>query len=162
MPKCRSKDVPELPVLLIEDDPSDARLIQRAFSKLEKPVAVIRLTHGDDAVAYLAGETPFENRTAYPFPSVVLLDIKLPRRSGFEVLQWLRRQETGLKRMPVVMLTSSRHSADINRAYDLGANSYLAKPETPAKLHELVSHVQSYWCEMNEGPDLHAATPGLR
>jgi CheY-like chemotaxis protein len=150
------------PILLIEDDPSDARLIQRAFSKLDKTVSVIRLTHGDDAVAYLAGEIPFENRAAHPMPCVVLLDIKMPRRSGFEVLNWVRRQDTPLKRMPVVVLTSSRHSADINRAYDLGANSYLSKPDTSAKLHDLVSHIQQYWVEVNEGPDLHGGAPALR
>jgi CheY-like chemotaxis protein len=90
---------------------------------------MFRLTNGDDAVAYLSGDAPYENRAAYPMPNVLLLDIKLPRRSGFEVLEWVRRQKSNLRRLPVVMLTSSRHSADINRAYDLGANSYLAKPE---------------------------------
>ncbi|MBV9610400.1 MAG: response regulator [Acidobacteria bacterium] len=152
----------ERSILLIEDDPSDARLIQRAFGKLDRAVAVIRLTHGDDAVAYLSGEVPYENRALHPLPCVVLLDIKLPRRSGFEVLQWLRRQETGLRRLPVVMLTSSRHSADINRAYDLGANSYLSKPETSAKLQNLVASIHEYWKELNEGPDLHVGAPVLR
>lgn len=153
----------EGPVLLVEDDPSDVRLIQRAFGKLEDGVPIIRLTNGDEAVAYLAGEPPFENRAAYPMPRAVLLDIKLPRRSGFEVLQWLRRQESGLKRMPVIMLTSSRHSADINRAYDLGANSYLTKPETAAGLQQLAVQVQSYWLQWNQAPDLHGgAAVGAR
>jgi CheY-like chemotaxis protein len=90
----------------------------------------------------------------YPIPSLILLDIKLPRRSGFEVLEWIRKQRSGLKRLPVVMLTSSRHSADINRAYDLGANSYLTKPDTASKLGHLASLVQSYWFSCNENPDL--------
>ena len=142
------------PVLLVEDDPSDARLIQRAFGKLDATLAMIRLTNGDDVVSYLSGEAPYENRTTYPLPSIVLLDIKLPRRSGFEVLQWLRRQPTALNRLPVVMLTSSRHSVDINRAYDLGANSYLSKPETAFQLEELAMRFQSYWLGINESPDL--------
>lgn len=142
------------PVLLVEDDPSDARLIQRAFGKLDVTLAMIRLTNGDDVVSYLSGEAPYENRTTYPLPSVVLLDIKLPRRSGFEVLQWVRRQPTALNRLPVVMLTSSRHSVDINRAYDLGANSYLSKPETAAQLEQLATRFQSYWLGLNESPDL--------
>ena len=150
----------EGPVLLVEDDPSDVRLIQRAFGKLEINVPLIRLTNGDEAVSYLSGDSPFENRAAYPMPSVVLLDIKLPRRSGFELLEWLRRQDSGLKRLPVVVLTSSRHSADINRAYDLGANSYLTKPETAAELQALASQFQSYWLKLNEDPDLHTGTPG--
>jgi len=142
------------PVLLVEDDPSDARLIQRAFGKLDATLAMIRLTNGDDVVSYLSGEAPYENRTTYPLPSIVLLDIKLPRRSGFEVLQWLRRQPTALNRLPVVMLTSSRHSVDINRAYDLGANSYLSKPQTASQLEELAMRFQSYWLGINESPDL--------
>lgn len=143
------------PVLLVEDDPSDARLIQRAFSKLELGVPIIRLTNGDEVVSYLSGERPFDNRATHPLPSLVLLDIKLPRRSGFEVLQWVRRQPSALNRIPVVMLTSSRHSVDINRAYDLGANSYLTKPETASQLDDLAQKVQSYWLGLNEFPDLH-------
>ena len=142
-------------VLLIEDDPADVRLIQRAFRKLQAPVPMFRLTNGDDAVAYLSGNAPYENRAAYPMPNVLLLDIKLPRRSGFEVLEWVRRQKSNLRRLPIVMLTSSRHSADINRAYDLGANSYLAKPESSSDLDELASGFGSYWLSLNEEPDLH-------
>ena len=151
-------------VLLIEDDPADVRLIQRAFRKLDIPVPMFRLTNGDDAVAYLSGNAPYENRAAYPMPNVLLLDIKLPRRSGFEVLEWVRRQKSNLRRLPVIMLTSSRHSADINRAYDLGANSYLAKPETTSDLEELASGFESYWLSLNENPDLHggAAAGGGR
>jgi CheY-like chemotaxis protein len=150
-------------VLLIEDDPADVRLIQRAFRKLDVPVPMFRLTNGDDAVAYLSGDAPYENRAAYPMPNVLLLDIKLPRRSGFEVLEWVRRQKSNLRRLPVVMLTSSRHSADINRAYDLGANSYLAKPETTSDLEGLASGFESYWLSLNEEPDLHGgAAAGAR
>jgi CheY-like chemotaxis protein len=147
--------MPHGPVLLIEDDPADVRLIQRAFRKIEPDLSLIRLTNGDDAVSYLSGDSPYENRAAYPVPCVLLLDIKLPRRSGFEVLEWVRKQSSNLRRLPVVMLTSSRHSADINRAYDLGANSYLAKPETPSELDELASNFESYWFSLNESPDLH-------
>jgi CheY-like chemotaxis protein len=151
-------------VLLIEDDPADVRLIQRAFRKLVDPVNMFRLTNGDDAVAYLSGEAPYENRAAYPLPTILLLDIKLPRRSGFEVLEWVRRQNSNLRRLPIVMLTSSRHSADVNRAYDLGANSYLAKPETPTDLDDLATGFESYWLSLNESPDLHggAAAGGSR
>ena len=144
-------------ILLVEDDPADVRLIQRAFRKLQTNVTMTRLTNGDDAVAYLSGEGPFENRAAYPMPTVLLLDIKLPRRSGFEVLDWVRKQKSPLRRMPVVMLTSSKHSVDVNRAYDLGANSYLAKPETLAELDELASQFQDYWLDLNEEPDLHGS-----
>jgi CheY-like chemotaxis protein len=149
-------------VLLVEDDPADVRLIQRAFRKLEKAITMTRLTNGDDAVAYLSGEGPYENRAAYPVPAVLLLDIKLPRRSGFEVLDWLRRQMTPLRRLPVVMLTSSRHSADVNRAYDLGANSYLAKPETLSGLDDLAAQFQNYWLALNQGPELYGSVVAAR
>jgi CheY-like chemotaxis protein len=147
--------MPDFRVLLVEDDPADVRLIQRAFGAIPGSAPIIRLTNGDEAVSYFSGESPFENRAAYPIPALLLLDIKLPRRSGFEVLQWLRKQDSGLRRLPVIMLTSSRHSADINRAYDLGANSYLAKPETSVQLQQLASEVLSYWLQFNESPDLY-------
>lgn len=143
------------PVLLIEDDPSDVRLIQRAFNRLSESIDMFRLRDGDEAVAYLSGVAPYENRAAHPMPSVILLDIKLPRRSGFEVLEWLRAHPSALSRLPVVVLTSSNHSVDINRAYDLGANSYLVKPGTNAQLDQLASEFRTYWLKLNEYPTLH-------
>jgi CheY-like chemotaxis protein len=139
-------------VLLVEDDPNDARLVQRAFSRASSPVSVLRLQNGDEAVSYLRGDAPFDNRVLHPVPSIVLLDIKLPRRSGFEVLQWLRARADFLRRLPVVMLTSSTHSTDINRAYDLGVNSYVAKPESTEQLNELVRLFIAYWLTTNEAP----------
>lgn len=146
--------LPEGPVLLVEDDISDYRLIQRAFAKIKGGVPMIRLSHGDDAVAYLAGDAPYENRSLHPLPSVILLDIKLPRRSGFEVLEWIRTQESALKRLPIIMLTSSTHQVDVKKAYDLGVNSYLVKPSNSSELEELMSTFQTYWLELNEGPNL--------
>lgn len=142
------------PVLLVEDDVSDFHLIQRTFAKIRPSVPLIRLTHGDEAVAYLSGEAPYENRALHPIPSVLMLDIKLPRRSGFEVLKWIRHSESGLKRIPIIMLTSSRHEVDVNLAYDLGVNSYLVKPSNNLELEQLASTFKTYWMEMNEGPDL--------
>lgn len=139
-------------VLLVEDDPNDARLVQRAFGRAATPISVLRLQNGDEAVSYLRGDPPFDNRALHPIPGLLLLDIKLPRRSGFEVLQWIRTQTNPLRRMPIVMLTSSTHSTDINRAYDLGANSYMAKPESTEGLNELVRMFASYWFHLNELP----------
>jgi DNA-binding response OmpR family regulator len=139
-------------VLLVEDDPNDARLVQRAFDRAGSQVSVLRLQDGDEAVSYLRGEHPFDNRALHPLPGLLLLDIKLPRRSGFEVLTWIRTQSNPLRRMPVVMLTSSTHATDVNRAYDLGANSYMAKPESTDRLNELVRMFTSYWFNFNEPP----------
>jgi CheY-like chemotaxis protein len=142
------------PVLLVEDDVSDYRLIQRAFARIRPSVPMIRLSHGDDAVAYLAGDAPYENRSLHPFPSVNLLDIKLPRRSGFEVLEWIRTQNSTLKRLPIIMLTSSSHQVDVNKAYELGVNSYLVKPSNNAELEQLATAFRTYWLELNEAPRL--------
>jgi CheY-like chemotaxis protein len=144
--------MPDGPVLLVEDDVSDFRLIQRAFAKIRPTVPMIRLSHGDEAVAYLAGDAPYENRSLHPFPCVILLDIKLPRRSGFEVLEWIRSQESTLKRVPIIMLTSSNHHVDVNKAYELGVNSYLVKPSNNSELEQLVSTFREYWVELNQGP----------
>jgi CheY-like chemotaxis protein len=141
-------------VLLAEDDPADARLVQRAFLKCGGKFTVVRLTNGDDVIDYMNGRPPYENRAVHPLPNILLLDIKLPRRSGLEVLQWLRARSDALRRVPVVMLTSSRHSVDINRAYELGANSYLAKPDTSSGLIDLVDAFQKYWFAHNEEPAL--------
>lgn len=154
--------IAEANVLLVEDDPSDFRLIQRAFNKLANGFRMFRLVDGEEALSYMAGEPPYDNRALHPMPEVLLLDIKLPRRSGFEVLQWLRRQSSPLRRLPVIMLTSSRHGADVNRAYDLGANSYLVKPDTNAQLEHLASSLKDYWLKLNETPDLHAGPSALR
>jgi len=143
-------------ILLVEDDPSDARLIQRALTKVGVTDPVVRLTNGEDAVSYLKGEEPYHNRRSYPLPTLLLLDIKLPKRNGFEVLEWVRRQHTALRRTPVVMLTSSRHSVDVNRAYDLGVNSYVVKPETAEQLGVIAKLMKDYWVETNENPAIGA------
>lgn len=143
---------PHQTILLVEDNATDALMVQRAFKKahLMNPVRVV--DDGDKAVAYLGGEGDYADRDTYPLPVLLLLDLKLPRRSGLEVLEWLRRQD-GLKRLPVVVLTSSGESSDVNRAYDLGANSYLVKPVDFDPLLEMVKTLGLYWVVMNQKPE---------
>ena len=141
-------------ILLVEDDADDVLLIQRAFrkAKIANPIQAVR--DGDEAVAYLSGAGPYGDRRQFPSPVLILLDLKLPRRSGFEVLEWLRGQP-GLKRTPVVVLTSSKETADVNRAYELGANSYLLKPVTFEALQEMMRTISLYWlvfCEIPTPP----------
>ena len=145
-------NLPHYTVLLAEDNSTDALMVQRAFKKanLLNPVQVV--DDGDKAVAYLAGDGPYADREKYPLPVLLLLDLKLPRRSGLEVLEWLK-QQPAIKRLPVVVLTSSKENADINRAYDLGANSYLVKPVDFDPLLELVKTLGLYWVVMNEKPE---------
>jgi len=104
-------------------------------------------------VAYLSGKPPYADRNRYTLPALMLLDLKLPRKSGLEVLQWVRQQD-GLKRLPVVVLTSSRETADVNRAYDLGANSYLVKPVAFESLLEMVKALNLYWMTLSERPEV--------
>jgi CheY-like chemotaxis protein len=140
-------------ILLVEDDANDVILIRRAFAKAEIKNPVHTVEDGDAAVAYLGGEGAYADRGDHPLPGVVLLDLKLPRRSGLEVLEWVRQSPT-LRRLPIVVLTSSRESADINRAYDLGANSYLVKPVGFDDLTDLVRILQGYWVGWNERPEI--------
>ncbi|HET7023617.1 MAG TPA: response regulator [Gemmatimonadales bacterium] len=143
-------------ILLVEDDANDVLLIRRAFTRSGAPGAIHSVGDGDAAVAYLQGDAPYADRTRHPLPDLVLLDIKLPRRSGLDVLQWMRAQ-IPLQRVPTVMLTSSRDGGDVNRAYDLGANSYLVKPVSFDALQELIQLVSRYWNEWNEGPPARTA-----
>jgi CheY-like chemotaxis protein len=140
-------------ILLVEDDPNDVLLMQRAFRKanLTNPLHVAR--DGLEAIEYLSHQGKFTDATRYPAPTLILLDLKMPRKNGFEILEWLR-QQPGLKRTVAVVLSSSDERADINRAYDLGANSYLVKPGDFEALVELVTTLASYWLTANVNSDL--------
>ncbi|HEY9748556.1 MAG TPA: response regulator [Allocoleopsis sp.] len=140
-------------VLLVEDDPNDVLLIKRAFAKANLQIPMHVLDNGEAAVSYLSGEGAYRDRDQYPLPILVLLDLKLPCRSGHEVLAWLR-QQPNLKRLPVVVLTSSQEREDIDRAYDLGANSYLVKPVAFNALLEIVKTLDLYWITLNQAPTL--------
>ena len=138
-------------VLLVEDNPDDVLLTTRAFKRanLFSPIQVVE--DGDKAVSYLSGEPPYSDRDRFPVPVVVLMDLKLPRRSGLEVLKWIRSVPV-LKGLPVVVLTSSADDRDVNSAYDLGANSYLVKPVGFDALFDMVKILQPYWVIMNKRP----------
>ena len=143
-------------VLVVEDDPNDVLLIERAFRKAQVGAALQVVGDGDKAVAYLGGQGPYADRGRHPLPVLVLLDLKLPRRSGLEVLGWLRGRD-GLRRLPVVILTSSKEGSDVNRAYDLGANSYLVKPVAFDPLREMIKALGLYWLFLNERPEAESA-----
>jgi CheY-like chemotaxis protein len=138
-------------VLLVEDDANDVMLTARAFEQagFVNPLQVV--PDGEAAIAYLSGEGRYADRQRYPLPILLLLDLNLPRVSGFEVLAWLRAVPD-IRRLPVIVLTSSEQSPDINRAYDQGANSYLVKPVGFERLLGLVKTVGLYWIATNHGP----------
>lgn len=147
------KDTARDTILLVEDDPTDVLMIRRALSKagVKNPVHVA--SDGDAAVAYLSGAGIYADRTLHPLPLLALLDLKLPRRSGHEVLAWIRAEPV-LRRLPIVVLTSSRESIDLARAYDLGVNSYLVKPVDSAALVDMMTAVRRYWLEVNQPPEM--------
>jgi CheY-like chemotaxis protein len=141
-------------ILLAEDDPDDVFLMQRAFTKARLPNPLHVVADGEEAICYLSGDGPYSDRHRFPIPMLMLLDLKLPRRNGLEVLGWIRRQSCALRRLPVVVLTSSKQAVDVNCAYELGANSYFVKPVTFEGLQQLVTTLQLYWLTMSQKPDV--------
>lgn len=131
-------------ILHVEDNPDDVMLVGLAFRKAGVGATLEVATDGEKAIAAL------QNRTD-SLPACALLDIKLPSISGFEVLAWIRSQPR-FKRLPVIMLTSSLLPSDINRAYDLGANSYLVKPPELDSLVALATTIDLYWLRTNSHP----------
>jgi CheY-like chemotaxis protein len=135
-------------VLLVEDNPDDAELIAYAFGKAGIANPLVTIEDGDGAIDYVEGRGAYADRMRSPLPGLVLLDLKLPRRSGFEVLTAIR-DNASTRHIPVVVLTSSNQDADIRRAYDLGANSYLMKPVGRASLLNMVRALDAYWIKLN-------------
>ncbi|HLY73034.1 MAG TPA: response regulator [Planctomycetota bacterium] len=139
-------------LLWIEDDPNDILLGERALHKSGFPKPIV-LRDGEEAIAYLSGKGPYEDRSRHPLPSLILSDLKLPRVSGFDIVRWLRDQK-GLRRIPFIFFTSSRQRRDIDLAYDCGANAYLVKPVESHVLVDLFRSLCSFWMSYNASPDL--------
>jgi len=146
--------MPEIGVILLaEDDEDDVLLIRRAFKDLGilNPLHVVR--DGDEAIAYLKGVGQYKNRAEYPLPSLLLLDLKMPRTNGFEVLEWIR-SEPNLRLLRVIVLTSSGQMQDVNAAYQLGANSFLIKPQDFSNFITLLNSLRSYWLRRDQSPEI--------
>jgi CheY-like chemotaxis protein len=146
--------------LLVEDDPNDVFLMQRAFRKANLAFALHVARDGQEAIEYLTHQGQFADATRFPVPNLILLDLKMPRKNGFETLAWLR-QQPGLKRIVALVFSSSREIADINRAYDLGANSYLVKPGEFKTLVDMAKLLTTYWLEVNQTSVLTEEEEGL-
>jgi CheY-like chemotaxis protein len=140
-------------ILLAEDDEADILLVQNVFKAIGilNPLHVVR--DGDEAIAYLKGEGQYANRSEYPLPSLLLLDLKMPRTNGFEVLQWIR-SEPNLKALRVIVLTNSEQIHDVNEAYHLGANSFLVKPRDFGNFITLFKSLHSYWLRRDQSPSI--------
>ena len=139
------------PILIAEDDDNDIFFLERAFKQAQIVNPVYRVTDGEEAIDYLQGAGEYADRVKHPLPYLMLLDLKMPRKNGFEVITWVRMQH-GLKRLPIVVLTSSKEDPDINRAYELGANTYLVKPVKFEGLVEMLRALNLYWLMLAEKP----------
>ena len=137
-------------ILLVEDGEDEILIFRKAYAKAEVTCRLQIVRDGLQALAYLGGAGAYTNREEYPLPGLIIMDINMPRMSGFEVLRWMRDQPA-LKHLPTVMFTSSSFAADVKTAYDLAANSYLVKPINAADLVEIIKTLERYWFKMNVG-----------
>lgn len=138
-------------ILHAEDNADDALLIQIGFRKAGIPFTMSTLEDGALTIEYLKGEKEFADRQMHPLPTLALLDIKIPRYSGLEVLEWIRRQSK-FSALPVVMLTSSRNLEDVRRAYELGVNAYLVKAVEYEELQDTIRSLAMFWLKKNVLP----------
>ncbi len=140
-------------ILHVEDEEDDVFLLQQAFRRagIAEPVQVV--SDGQQAIDYLEGNGAYADREKHPVPHLVLLDLKLPNRSGLEVLEWMRGQSAH-KTTLVVALTSSDQAADVKGAYERGANSYVVKPSGVQQRVEMVQHLKGWWLTYNQFPPL--------
>jgi CheY-like chemotaxis protein len=146
-------------MLLAEDSQNDIELFKHAVqrSAAENHVEIhLEITRdGAEAIDYLSGEGIFGDRAAYPFPDIVVLDLKMPRLSGLDVLKWLKRHEK-YRRIPKILLSGSAEECDIEEAYRLGVNTYFQKPAKLEDLRELIHLMIAYWAHTQRPVIRHA------
>jgi CheY-like chemotaxis protein len=140
-------------ILLAEDEEDDVLLIQKAFAKADIPNPLHVVWNGQEAISYLKGEGKYSNRDEYPLPELLLLDLKMPRLNGFEVLKWLRA-EPSLSSLRVLVLTSSDQIRDVNEAYQLGANSFMVKPSDFEDITQLSRLIEDFWLKASKAPEI--------
>ncbi len=138
-------------LLLIEDQPSDAELALRALRELELGSRVQLVEDGAEALDFIFGRADYASRSPSDAPDLILLDLKLPKVSGHEVLRALKSDKR-TRAIPVIVLTSSKENEDVRQCYELGVNSYVVKPVDFGRFTETVQRVGSYWLETNERP----------
>jgi len=135
-------------LLLVEDDPNDVHFFHRGLEKAGLADGLQVAEDGEEAIAYLEGRGSYGNRAEYPLPALIVLDLKLPKRGGLEVLRWLRR-ESSLREIPVIILTSSQEASDIARAQELGVMAYHIKPVEFKDTCNLVKSLGLHWARLS-------------
>ena len=141
----------QYPVLYVEDNADDVLLLRHAFKRADILDPVQFAQDGQEAIDYLAGAEKFSDRQKYPMPRLVLLDLKLPRKTGIQVLQWIREQPA-LRKLPVIILSASAQESDVGRCYELGANAFLVKPSSIDTLGDMCRAIQHFWLSYNVFP----------
>ena len=138
-------------ILYAEDDFNDAFFLQHAFAEaaIPNPLQIVR--DGQEAIDYLTGLGVFADRHLYPLPCLVLLDLKMPRKSGLEVLAWIRAHPD-FRSLPVILFSSSPNQADSQSASEVGANAYVIKPSTVEERIELAQSIRSFWLHFHLRP----------
>jgi len=140
-------------ILLVEDESTDVLLMERMLAKALVAQQLFVAENGMEAIDFLVKADDSHHLDKNPLPQLILLDLKLPLKSGLEVLKWIREQPV-LKRIPVIVFTSSLDRSDVNDAYDLGANGYFLKTGSLEKMREIVVLWRDHWLVHNQGPDL--------
>ena len=145
-------------ILLVDDSDDDLLLMKHALQAAQFKPFVRSASNGEEAIAYLKGEGPYAQREKYPLPIVMLLDLNMPRINGYEVLAWVRSQPI-LKRLSIIVFSASARPEDVERALELGANSYLVKPATVSALIAMMCCLRD-WLEYNQfAPIVEAVRP---
>jgi CheY-like chemotaxis protein len=139
-------------ILLVEDNPDDIFFVQRAFRTAHIEHPLFAVSNAREAIDFMSGKGTYADRSIYPLPKLVIVDLKMPGLSGMELIQWMRHDAYG-KLVPIVVLSSSALSADVNATYALGANAYMVKPANPAALERLLRTIAEFWAA-GEPPDL--------
>ena len=147
----RKADMNSAPILLVEDSEDNVFLVRHAMHKAGISARLEVATTGEQAIEYLGGTQRYSDWPRFPLPSIVLLDLKMPGMSGFDVLKWIRHQQ-GLKALRVAMLTSSELPSEIKTAHDLGANIFLTKPVQLEKLVEVMKTLNEHWLQQAQSP----------
>jgi CheY-like chemotaxis protein len=142
-------------ILLVDDSEDDLLLMRRAFQRAGSTSPLQEVHNGEEAIAYLTGKSPYDDRTQFPLPAVVLLDINMPMKNGFAVLQWARAQPS-LKRLTIFMLTASMRMEDVEQGFDLGANSFLVKPTNLDELTKMLDCL-GHWLDYDHLPPFNDA-----
>jgi CheY-like chemotaxis protein len=139
---------PEYAILVVEDEDNDFLLLRRAFAQVNNSddVSIHRARDGLEAMHYLQGKNEYADRDRYPYPEVLIVDLKMPRVSGLELLEWIRDHPEH-RVIPTVIMSSSAQHTDVLKAYELGANTYFVKPSNFQDLVRLTQNVHAYWLQ---------------